>query len=210
MVSRVQRGAVAEWFWTIDRLFLAAFVLLLGIGFMLSFSASPPEAARLGLPSFYFVERHAAFLLPTLAVMVGVLVPLAAAGAARGARHTRGVDRLHGAGAVLRRRGEGVAALGLAARTVDPALGIHEAGLHRDLRLAVFRARAASGDAGQPVCDHPLRHRGDAAGRPAGFRTDDADRNDLGRNVLHCRHALVVDPDASGAGGAAASWPPTA
>ncbi len=71
MVSRVQRGAVAEWFWTIDRIFLAAFILLLGIGFMLSFSASPPEAARLGLPSFYFVKRHAAFLLPSLAVLVG-------------------------------------------------------------------------------------------------------------------------------------------
>jgi cell division protein FtsW len=72
MVSRVERGAVAEWFWTIDRVFLAAFVLLLGIGFMLSFSASPPEAARLGLPSFYFVKRQAAFLAPTLVVMVGL------------------------------------------------------------------------------------------------------------------------------------------
>ena len=71
MVSRVQRGAVAEWFWTIDRVFLAAFVLLLGVGFMLSFSASPPEAARLGLPSFFFVKRHAAFLLPTLVILVG-------------------------------------------------------------------------------------------------------------------------------------------
>ncbi len=71
MVSRVQRGAIADWFWTIDRVFLAAFVLLLGTGFMLSFSASPPEAARLGLPSFFFVKRHAAFLLPTLCVLVG-------------------------------------------------------------------------------------------------------------------------------------------
>lgn len=70
MVSRVQRGAVAEWFWTIDRIFLAAFVLLLGVGFMLSFSASPPEAERLGLESFYFVKRHGVFLLPTLAIMV--------------------------------------------------------------------------------------------------------------------------------------------
>ncbi|MGN6551319.1 MAG: putative lipid II flippase FtsW [Pararhizobium sp.] len=70
MVSRVERGAVAEWFWTIDRIFLAAFILLLGVGFMLSFSASPPEAERLGLPDFYFVERHAAFLLPSLVIMI--------------------------------------------------------------------------------------------------------------------------------------------
>ena len=41
MVSRVDRGPVAEWFWTIDRFFLAAFIALMGIGLMLSFAASP-------------------------------------------------------------------------------------------------------------------------------------------------------------------------
>jgi cell division protein FtsW len=35
---------LAEWFWTIDRFFLAVFILLLGIGFMLSFAASPAVA----------------------------------------------------------------------------------------------------------------------------------------------------------------------
>ncbi|MDP9836841.1 cell division protein FtsW [Neorhizobium huautlense] len=72
MVSRVDRGPLADWFWTIDRFFLAAFILLMGIGFMLSFAASPAVAERLGLDSFHFVERHAFFLIPSIAVMVGL------------------------------------------------------------------------------------------------------------------------------------------
>jgi len=72
MVSRAERGALADWFWTIDRFFLAAFILLMGLGFMLSFAASPPVAERLGLDSFHFVKRHAMFLLPAIAVMFGI------------------------------------------------------------------------------------------------------------------------------------------
>ncbi|MDZ7601233.1 MAG: putative lipid II flippase FtsW [Hoeflea sp.] len=72
MVSRVERGPVADWFWTIDRLFLATFIGLMGIGLMMSFAASPAVAERLGLDSFHFVTRHGFFLLPALAVMVGV------------------------------------------------------------------------------------------------------------------------------------------
>ncbi|MEN3149403.1 putative lipid II flippase FtsW [Neorhizobium sp. IRAMC:178] len=72
MVSRADRGPLADWFWTIDRFFLVAFVLLMGVGFMLSFAASPAVAERIGLNSFHFVERHALFLLPSLVVMVGL------------------------------------------------------------------------------------------------------------------------------------------
>ena len=72
MVSRAERGPVADWFWTIDRIFLVTFILLIGIGFMLSFAASPPVAERIGLDSFHFVKRHAAFLLPAIGVMVGL------------------------------------------------------------------------------------------------------------------------------------------
>jgi cell division protein FtsW len=72
MVSRVERGPVADWFWTIDRFFLAAFLALTGIGFMLSFAASPAVAERIGLDSFHFVKRHAIFLAPALVAMIGV------------------------------------------------------------------------------------------------------------------------------------------
>jgi cell division protein FtsW len=72
MVSRADRGPLADWFWTIDRYFLAAFILLMGIGFMLSFAASPAVAERIGLDSFHFVERHAMFIVPSLMVMFGL------------------------------------------------------------------------------------------------------------------------------------------
>lgn len=72
MVSRAERGPLADWFWTIDRLFLVLFLLLMGIGFMLSFAASPAVAERLDLDSFHFVKRHAFFMLPAIVVMVGL------------------------------------------------------------------------------------------------------------------------------------------
>lgn len=72
MVSRAERGALADWFWTIDRFFLALFLFLMGIGFMLSFAASPAVAERIGLEPFHFVKRHAAFMIPSIAVMFGL------------------------------------------------------------------------------------------------------------------------------------------
>ncbi|QRM50268.1 putative lipid II flippase FtsW [Rhizobium sp. BG6] len=72
MVSRAERGPLADWFWTIDRFFLAMFIFLMGIGFMLSFAASPAVAERIGLEPFHFVKRHAAFMIPSIGVMLGL------------------------------------------------------------------------------------------------------------------------------------------
>ncbi|QWK76882.1 putative lipid II flippase FtsW [Ochrobactrum sp. BTU1] len=72
MVSRVDRGAVANWWWTIDRYFLAACLALMGLGVLLSFAASPAVAQRIGLNSFHFVERQTFFMIPAVAVMIGV------------------------------------------------------------------------------------------------------------------------------------------
>ncbi|MBB4229046.1 putative lipid II flippase FtsW [Rhizobium mongolense] len=72
MVSRAERGPLADWFWTIDRFFLAMFIFLMGVGFMLSFAASPAVAERIGLEPFHFVKRHAAFMIPSIAVMIGL------------------------------------------------------------------------------------------------------------------------------------------
>jgi cell division protein FtsW len=72
MVSRVERTAFANWWWTVDRLMLAAlFALMLG-GIVLSLAASPPVAGRLGLDPFYFVNRHVLYLIPAVCVMLGV------------------------------------------------------------------------------------------------------------------------------------------
>jgi len=72
MVSRAQRTPFAEWWWTVDKLTLAAFGALMLAGVVLSLAASPPVAGRLGLEPFYFVNRHILFLAPTIAVLLGV------------------------------------------------------------------------------------------------------------------------------------------
>lgn len=72
MVSRADKGALADWFWTIDRYFLFLFIILMGVGFMLSFAASPAVAERLNLDTFHFVKKHAEFLIPSLFVMIGL------------------------------------------------------------------------------------------------------------------------------------------
>ena len=72
MYNRSDRSAVAEWWWTIDRWFLASFIALIGFGVVLSFAASPAVAERIGLNAYHFVERHALFLIPAFVVMIGV------------------------------------------------------------------------------------------------------------------------------------------
>jgi len=72
MVSRAQRTPFGEWWWTVDKLTLAAIGALMLAGVVLSLAASPPVAGRLGLDPFYFVNRHILFLAPTIAVLLGV------------------------------------------------------------------------------------------------------------------------------------------
>jgi cell division protein FtsW len=69
MVSRAQKTAIGEWWWTVDRVLLVAYLLLIGTGVVMSFAASPGAAVRMGLPPFHFVERHLMFLLPVIAVL---------------------------------------------------------------------------------------------------------------------------------------------
>jgi cell division protein FtsW len=71
MVSRVERTPFAAWWWTVDRLTLAALIALMLGGIVLSLAASPPVAARLGLEPFYFVNRHILYLIPALLLMLG-------------------------------------------------------------------------------------------------------------------------------------------
>ena len=72
MVSRAQRTAVANWWWTVDRWLLAALATLIVAGMILTMAASPPVAERIGLPTFHFVDRQAIALLPAIAVLIAV------------------------------------------------------------------------------------------------------------------------------------------
>ncbi len=72
MLSRLDKSPAANWWWTIDRWFLAAFLLLMGLGVVLSFAASPAVAERIGLDTFYFAKRQMLFMIPALGAMLAV------------------------------------------------------------------------------------------------------------------------------------------
>jgi cell division protein FtsW len=72
MVSRAQRTPFGEWWWTVDKLTLAALGALMLAGIVLCLAASPPVAGRLGLDPFYFVDRQILYLVPTIALLIGV------------------------------------------------------------------------------------------------------------------------------------------
>src|SRR4051812_30176886 len=70
MVSRASRSPFTTWWWTVDRLMVAALVAVMLAGVVLSLAASPPVASRLGLEPFYFVSRHILYLVPAIAVLI--------------------------------------------------------------------------------------------------------------------------------------------
>src|ERR1700743_1037863 len=72
MLSREQRTPLSEWWWTVDRLQLAAIIALMLAGIILSLAASPPVATRIGLDPFHFFNHHVMFLAPSFMVMIAV------------------------------------------------------------------------------------------------------------------------------------------
>ncbi len=72
MFARDRKTPIAEWWWTIDKQLLSALILLMAVGMLLSFAASPPVAERLGLSPWHFIIRHAVFDLLAIPVLIGV------------------------------------------------------------------------------------------------------------------------------------------
>ncbi len=58
-----------RWWRTIDRWSVSCILILFGIGLLLGLAASPPLAARNGLPSFHYVERQLLFGTVALVTM---------------------------------------------------------------------------------------------------------------------------------------------
>jgi cell division protein FtsW len=71
MISRTRLTPFAVWWWTIDRLTLAALGALMLAGIILLLAASSPVASKLGLDPFHFVNRQIMYLLPAIAIMLG-------------------------------------------------------------------------------------------------------------------------------------------
>jgi cell division protein FtsW len=68
-LTRADKSVLSDWWFTVDRLMLFGLLLLMGAGLVLSLAASPAIAEKYDLEYFYFVRRHAALLLPALAIM---------------------------------------------------------------------------------------------------------------------------------------------
>jgi cell division protein FtsW len=68
-ITRADRSVLSDWWFTVDRIMFFGLLLLLGAGLVLSLAASPPIAEKYDLEPFYFVRRHAALLLPAVAIM---------------------------------------------------------------------------------------------------------------------------------------------
>lgn len=72
-MNRTDRSLFASWWWTVDRTLMAAALVLLVGGLVLSFAASPAVAERIGASdNLYFIKRHAVFFVLALPVLFGV------------------------------------------------------------------------------------------------------------------------------------------
>ncbi|MCE4222282.1 cell division protein FtsW [Methylobacterium sp. C25] len=72
MMSRAERTPLNDWWWTVDRSLLAGLGCLMVAGLVFLMGGGPPVAERIGLPTFYFLNRQAAYLVPTIALIVAV------------------------------------------------------------------------------------------------------------------------------------------
>ena len=70
--SRTNRSFLGQWWWTVDRPMLGAFLILAIFGVVLVTTASPPVAEHLDLKSFYFLKHHIFILVPALVLLFGV------------------------------------------------------------------------------------------------------------------------------------------
>ncbi|MEE1657033.1 putative peptidoglycan glycosyltransferase FtsW [Microvirga sp. CF3062] len=72
MVSRAERSAFGDWWWTVDRSLLAGLAILMLAGLVFLMAGGPPVAERLGLSTFHFVNRQVMFLVPAMLIIVTV------------------------------------------------------------------------------------------------------------------------------------------
>ena len=70
--ARVDQSPVARWWWTVDRWTLSALLALMAIGVMLSMTASPAVAVRIGYEPMHFIKRHLLAVPVAVAIMFAV------------------------------------------------------------------------------------------------------------------------------------------
>ncbi len=71
LLSRSDRGLLAQWWFTVDRALMTAVLLLMAMGVLIAMAASPPVAERIGLESFHFVKNQLLYLVLAVPVFIG-------------------------------------------------------------------------------------------------------------------------------------------
>jgi cell division protein FtsW len=70
--GRTDTSTLGRWWWTVDRWSIAALLVLVALGMLLTMAASPAVAERIGANSFHFVRRQFMFLAPAVVLMLGI------------------------------------------------------------------------------------------------------------------------------------------
>lgn len=70
---RSDRSPVGVWWWTTDHLLLGAVAILISLGVMMSFAASPAAAARMNVGDpFHFAVRQCVFAAASASIVIGI------------------------------------------------------------------------------------------------------------------------------------------
>src|SRR5205814_6177811 len=71
--ARSDRSAIGVWWWTVDRWMLGVVALLIAVGVVIAFAASPAAAARMNIGDpFHFAVRQCLFAAISAVILVGV------------------------------------------------------------------------------------------------------------------------------------------
>jgi cell division protein FtsW len=71
--ARSDRSAIGVWWWTVDRWLLGGAALLIAVGLLLAFAASPAAAARMNIGDpFHFAVRQCLFAAGAAVILVSV------------------------------------------------------------------------------------------------------------------------------------------
>lgn len=73
-LSRSDSSILGRWWWTVDRVMLFAFLIMISIGILMAMAATPMVANRIGIDEFYFLKRHLLYILPSLLVIFFVSI----------------------------------------------------------------------------------------------------------------------------------------
>ena len=73
-LSRSDSSILGRWWWTVDRVMLLAFLILISFGVLMAMAATPMVANRIGIEELYFLKRHLLYIFPSLLVIFFVSI----------------------------------------------------------------------------------------------------------------------------------------